>query len=177
MGQKEPVQVVNFVSEGTIEHGMLSVHVFKKSVFAGVLDCATDRVFMGEGAMKRFMKTVESAMDSTPTVQPTPADTADRPSTNGNGKHARLDDDDDLQLARDPAKRSAAQSQGGIRQRRKRSAAMLLQSSDAHERSSAQSLPDNALDRPLTGPSAALESRSLGEWLSQGAYLLGTIAR
>lgn len=38
LGQKRPVQVVNFVSTGTIEEGMLSVIKFKKSLFAGALD-------------------------------------------------------------------------------------------------------------------------------------------
>jgi superfamily II DNA/RNA helicase len=38
LGQKQPVRVVNFVAEGTIEEGMLSVLKFKKSLFAGVLD-------------------------------------------------------------------------------------------------------------------------------------------
>ena len=35
LGQKQPVRVVNFVAQGTIEEGMLSVLKFKKSLFAG----------------------------------------------------------------------------------------------------------------------------------------------
>ena len=38
MGQSRGVQVVNFVGQGSIEEGMLSVLAFKKSLFAGVLD-------------------------------------------------------------------------------------------------------------------------------------------
>lgn len=72
LGQKRPVRVVNFISEGTIEHGMLSLLAFKKSVFAGVLDGATDKVLMGESAMNRFLKTIETVTEATPTVQPTP---------------------------------------------------------------------------------------------------------
>ncbi len=66
MGQGRPVRVVNFISEHTIEHGMLSLLAFKRSVFAGVLDGAEDKVFMGDSAMNRFMKTVESATTSIP---------------------------------------------------------------------------------------------------------------
>jgi len=74
IGQRRAVRVVNFVSEHTIEHGMLSLLSFKKSVFRGVLDGTDDRVFMGESAMSRFMKTVEKAAGSVPSVQPTPAE-------------------------------------------------------------------------------------------------------
>jgi len=38
LGQSRPVHVFNFVSQGTIEHGMLDLLKFKKSLFAGVLD-------------------------------------------------------------------------------------------------------------------------------------------
>lgn len=64
-GQERPVRVVNFVAERTIEHGMLSLLAFKQSMFSGVLDGAADRVFMGESAMGRFMKTVERATEPT----------------------------------------------------------------------------------------------------------------
>ncbi len=66
MGQERPVRVVNLVAERTIEHGMLSLLAFKQSMFAGVLDGAADRVFMGDSAMNRFMKTVEQATTSVP---------------------------------------------------------------------------------------------------------------
>ena len=46
LGQKQPVQVVNFVAQGTIEEGMLSVLEFKKSLFAGVLDGGEKEVFL-----------------------------------------------------------------------------------------------------------------------------------
>ena len=38
LGQRRPVQVVNFIAQGTIEEGMLSVLSFKDGPFAGVLD-------------------------------------------------------------------------------------------------------------------------------------------
>lgn len=71
LGQKQPVRVVNFISEGTIEHGMLSLLAFKKSMFSGVLDGTADKVLMGGSALNRFMKTVEKAASSVPEVKDT----------------------------------------------------------------------------------------------------------
>ena len=45
LGQRHPVRVVNFIAEGTIEHAMLAVLRFKKSLFAGVLDGGEKEVF------------------------------------------------------------------------------------------------------------------------------------
>jgi superfamily II DNA or RNA helicase len=59
LGQRQPVQVVNFIAEGTIEEGMLSVLTFKKSLFAGVLDGGEREVFLGGSRLSRFMETVE----------------------------------------------------------------------------------------------------------------------
>ncbi|MDO8835073.1 MAG: C-terminal helicase domain-containing protein, partial [Vicinamibacterales bacterium] len=72
LGQKQPVRVVNFVAEGTIEEGMLSVLKFKKSLFAGVLDGGEREVFLGGSRLTRFMETVEqtTAAITTPAVVP-----------------------------------------------------------------------------------------------------------
>ncbi len=66
LGQHRPVRVVNFVSEGTIEHGMLSVLSFKKALFAGVLDIGEDSVFIGKSRLKKFMESVETVTGSIP---------------------------------------------------------------------------------------------------------------
>ena len=76
LGQTRGVQVVNFVAEGTIEEGMLSVLAFKKSLFAGVLDGGAREVFLGGSRLKRFMESVEavtaaSAQTASETVSPT----------------------------------------------------------------------------------------------------------
>jgi superfamily II DNA or RNA helicase len=68
LGQSRPVQVVNFVSQGTIEEGMLSVLKFKKSLFAGALDGGENEVFLGGSRLTRFMETVEKASGSIPAV-------------------------------------------------------------------------------------------------------------
>jgi superfamily II DNA or RNA helicase len=66
LGQRQPVRVVNFVSQGTIEQGMLSVLKFKSSLFAGALDGGASQVLFEGGRLKRFMETVEKATDSIP---------------------------------------------------------------------------------------------------------------
>lgn len=59
LGQRNPVQVINFIAQGTIEEGMLSVLTFKKALFAGVLDGGEREVFLGGSRLSRFMEAVE----------------------------------------------------------------------------------------------------------------------
>lgn len=66
LGQKQPVRVVNFVSQGTIEEGMLQVLRFKKSLFAGVLDGGEKDVFLGGSRLTKFMETVEQTTRAIP---------------------------------------------------------------------------------------------------------------
>ncbi len=60
MGQVRPVQVINFVSKGTIEEGMLSVLAFKRSLSAGILDHGSSEISLGGSRLNRFMKDVEN---------------------------------------------------------------------------------------------------------------------
>jgi hypothetical protein len=60
------VRVVNFVSQGTIEEGMLSILKFKKSLFAGVLDEGEKEVFLGGSRLNRFMETVQKTTEAIP---------------------------------------------------------------------------------------------------------------
>jgi SNF2 family DNA or RNA helicase len=60
MGQKQPVRIVNFVSKGTIEEGMLSVLAFKRSLSAGILDGGSGEISLGGSRLTRFMKDVEN---------------------------------------------------------------------------------------------------------------------
>jgi len=60
MGQKEPVQIVNYVAKGTIEEGMLSVLAFKRSLSAGILDGGASEISLGGSRLNRFMKDVEN---------------------------------------------------------------------------------------------------------------------
>ncbi|HEX41620.1 MAG TPA: DEAD/DEAH box helicase, partial [Phycisphaerales bacterium] len=70
LGQMRPVRVVNFVAQGTIEHGMLSVLSFKKSLFTGVLDGGKDEVFLGGTRLQRFMESVDTATQAIPQPMP-----------------------------------------------------------------------------------------------------------
>lgn len=60
IGQKRPVQIVNFIAKGTIEEGMLSVLAFKRSLAAGVLDGGSGEISLGGSRLNRFMKDVEN---------------------------------------------------------------------------------------------------------------------
>ena len=60
MGQRHPVQIVNYVSKGTIEEGMLSVLAFKRSLSAGILDGGSGEISLGGSRLNRFMKDVEN---------------------------------------------------------------------------------------------------------------------
>lgn len=60
MGQKRPVQIVNFIAKGTIEEGMLSVLAFKRSLSAGILDGGAGEISLGGSRLNRFMKDVEN---------------------------------------------------------------------------------------------------------------------
>jgi Helicase conserved C-terminal domain len=86
LGQRQPVRVLNFVSQGTIEESMLSLLKFKKSLFAGVLDGGEKEVFLGGSRLTRFMETVERATGSIPQApaQDPPEGTADRDIVEGN---------------------------------------------------------------------------------------------
>ena len=60
MGQARPVRIINFVSKGTIEEGMLSVLAFKRSLSAGILDGGNGEILLGGSRLTRFMKDVEN---------------------------------------------------------------------------------------------------------------------
>ena len=59
LGQKKHIQVYNFISEGSIEHRILHLLDFKKTVFTGVLDEGGQDEVMLEG----FMQSVRSMLD------------------------------------------------------------------------------------------------------------------
>ena len=59
MGQARGVQVIDFVGQGSIEEGILSVLAFKKSLFAGVLDGGMSEVFLQGTKLSKFMESVE----------------------------------------------------------------------------------------------------------------------
>lgn len=66
MGQSRGVQVINFIGQGAIEEGMLSVLAFKKSLFAGVLDGGEVDIFMQGTKLSKFMESVEKVTEVMP---------------------------------------------------------------------------------------------------------------
>ncbi len=76
LGQARPVRVVNFVAQGTIEHGMLQVLSFKKALFEGVLDGGQSEISLGGTRLKQFMESVEKATGTIPEPMPRQADSA-----------------------------------------------------------------------------------------------------
>ena len=59
LGQKRNISIINMVSVNSIEHNMLKVIGFKKSMAEGVLDNGEDAIFMGDDKFKKFMESVE----------------------------------------------------------------------------------------------------------------------
>lgn len=64
LGQKNTVNVINFISTGSIEQRILALLGFKKSVFEGVLDMGNDSVFMSEDRFSQFMHSVEAVAEA-----------------------------------------------------------------------------------------------------------------
>jgi len=60
LGQEKPVNIINLVAQETIEHNLLGVIQFKKSMAAGVLDDGEETIFMGDSKFKQFMASVET---------------------------------------------------------------------------------------------------------------------
>ncbi len=63
IGQKNHVNIVNFISKNSIEERILNLIGFKKSVFKGIFDNGKDAVFLGESNFKKLMKSVEVLTD------------------------------------------------------------------------------------------------------------------
>ncbi len=60
LGQEKPVNIINLVAQESIEHNLLGMIQFKKSMAAGVLDDGDDAIFMGDSKFKKFMASVET---------------------------------------------------------------------------------------------------------------------
>lgn len=59
MGQKNNIQVINFVSADTIEEQMLTKLNFKSSMFEGILDGGEDSIFLEDSKFDKLMQTVQ----------------------------------------------------------------------------------------------------------------------
>lgn len=62
IGQQRHIQVINFVSENSIEERMLSTLNFKSNMASGILDNGEDTVLMEESKFNKLMETVEEVV-------------------------------------------------------------------------------------------------------------------
>jgi SNF2 family DNA or RNA helicase len=58
-GQKRNVNIINFVAQNTIEHGMLGKLKFKRALSEGILDNGESNIFVGDSKFNVFMKDIE----------------------------------------------------------------------------------------------------------------------
>lgn len=73
MGQKNNIQVINFVSVGTIEEQMLTKLNFKSSMFEGILDGGADSIFLEESKFDKLMQGVQEFAATGAEADTTPA--------------------------------------------------------------------------------------------------------
>jgi superfamily II DNA/RNA helicase len=71
MGQKKNVQIINLISQDTIEHQMLDKLKFKSLMASGILDNGDSTVFLGESKFNQLMKQVQQLTDNAPVPQAT----------------------------------------------------------------------------------------------------------
>ncbi|MBC6993973.1 SNF2-related protein [Neolewinella lacunae] len=70
LGQERGVQVINLISEGTIEHRMVHTLRFKSQLAEAVLDTGQDNVFMSDRKFNDFMENLERVQDAPVTATP-----------------------------------------------------------------------------------------------------------
>jgi len=75
MGQSKRVQVLHFITQGSIEEGILSLQKFKRGLAAGVLDGGADSVHFEGNRLQSFMKGVENATQLVGNLTPETAQT------------------------------------------------------------------------------------------------------
>ena len=73
LGQAKSVQVINFVAQGSIEEGMLSVLAFKKSLFEGVLDGGESDISLEGTRLSKFMESVATVTAAAGAIETAPA--------------------------------------------------------------------------------------------------------
>ena len=81
LGQERNVQVINLVSRGTIEEGMLGKLRFKTAMFEGVLDNGEDTIFLGnESKFTAMMDTLDEVFEEEKSAGETPVSPPATPS-------------------------------------------------------------------------------------------------
>lgn len=70
IGQKRNIQVINFVSQHTIEERMLGTLNFKTSLFQGILDNGEDTIFLEDSKFDKLMSSIEVITEPAPDEKP-----------------------------------------------------------------------------------------------------------
>ncbi len=73
MGQTRPVEVLNLISENSIEERIRQLLRFKQAAFDGALDQGASEVVLSGGRLREFMESLEHVVDA-----PTPQDVSDQ---------------------------------------------------------------------------------------------------
>ena len=73
-GQKKNVNIINFVAQHTIEHGMLAKLKFKRALAEGILDNGDSNIFIGDSKFNVFMKDIEGLFEDE-TISTSPIET------------------------------------------------------------------------------------------------------
>jgi hypothetical protein len=104
MGQKKPVQVINYIAKGTIEEGMLSVLAFKRSLAEGILDSGAGEILLGGSRLNRFMKDIEKVTQGMGEgeVMAAAEESAENASVSGNIADGVVDGAADIASAQEP---------------------------------------------------------------------------
>ncbi|MCX7699965.1 MAG: DEAD/DEAH box helicase [Gemmataceae bacterium] len=78
MGQSRPVQVLNFVTRGTIEERVVQVVEQKRALFSGVFTGDSDEVLLDALSQESFLNTVRELVGEVPEPMPTASDARTR---------------------------------------------------------------------------------------------------
>ncbi len=74
MGQKNKVQVLNFVAANTIEQGMIKTLQFKQSIADGIFGNGDADIFMDDSRFKTLMETIATATENIKPQEAQPTD-------------------------------------------------------------------------------------------------------
>lgn len=107
IGQKSNIQVLNFVSQNTIEEDMLSKLNFKSNMFSGILDGGKDEVLLEDSKMEKLMQAVgvivsedeNNSLQNADDLSDSVYETTNTNSTVSDFVTSTMTDDDDVQDA------------------------------------------------------------------------------
>lgn len=109
IGQQRPIQVINFVSERSIEERMLSTLNFKANMAGGILDNGEDTVMMEDSKFNKLMETVEEVVS-----EPAADGTKEAQETLRNESHSIDVEDESEEMMEEAAEEVVERTEEGI---------------------------------------------------------------